>query len=216
MKHFIYSIPINIVKCFSKKNLLWHFLMIITTYGIVASGFDWLYFKSSHNQTLQAFLFPAVIIGGLIPIVIPIFLLIIGKIRKNSTTVNTGFALGQAAFLGWFISSLYKAFTGRIPPSFTNLITDISKEFQFGFLEGGIFWGWPSSHTTIAFAMATTLIILYPKRKNILSFAIAYALYIGFGISISIHWFSEFIAGAILGTIIGLVVGKSFKPLIKN
>ena len=40
--------------------------------------------------------------------------------------------------------------------------------------------------------------------------AITYALFIGIGVSMTIHWFSEFLAGAIIGTAIGAVVGKSF------
>ena len=39
---------------------------------------------------------------------------------------------------------------------------------------------------------------------------IAYALYIGIGVSMTIHWFSDFAAGAFIGTAIGAVVGKSF------
>jgi membrane-associated phospholipid phosphatase len=33
---------------------------------------------------------------------------------------------------------------------------------------------------------------------------------VGMGVSIRIHWFSEFLAGAIIGSVIGAVVGKSF------
>jgi F0F1-type ATP synthase assembly protein I len=40
--------------------------------------------------------------------------------------------------------------------------------------------------------------------------AIAYALYVGIGVSMTIHWFSDFVAGAIIGTMIGTVVGTSF------
>ena len=40
--------------------------------------------------------------------------------------------------------------------------------------------------------------------------SIAYALNIGLGVSMTIHWFSDFLAGAIIGTAIGTVVGKSF------
>jgi hypothetical protein len=40
--------------------------------------------------------------------------------------------------------------------------------------------------------------------------AITYALYIGLGVSMTIHWFSDFSAGAVLGTAIGTVVGKSY------
>jgi hypothetical protein len=40
--------------------------------------------------------------------------------------------------------------------------------------------------------------------------AITYALYIGIGVSRTIHWFSDFAAGAIIGSAKGAVVGKSF------
>jgi hypothetical protein len=35
--------------------------------------------------------------------------------------------------------------------------------FRFGFWRGGVCWGWPSSHTTIAFAMAA---IQSPEVEN--------------------------------------------------
>ena len=92
---------------------------------------------------------------------------------------------------------------------------NITHVFHFGFLRGGIFWGWPSSHTTIAFAMAVALLSLYPKNKIIRYLAIAYALYVGIGVSITIHWFSDFIAGVIFGTVIGIVVGKRFLKRLK-
>lgn len=131
--------------------------------------------------------------------------------RKNSEKILAGLALGQAAILGSVISSIYKKFTGRIQPDFANPTLDISGDFNFGFLQHGIFWGWPSSHTTIAFAMAFTLITLYPKFKNLRYAALLYALYIGIAVSLSIHWFSEFIAGTIIGAVIGIVVGSDFR-----
>ena len=75
---------------------------------------------------------------------------------------------------------------------------------------GGAFQGWPSSHTATAFAMSMALVALFPKNKFVKYSAIIYAVYIGLGVSTTIHWFSDFVAGAILGTVIGLVVGKSF------
>ena len=52
------------------------------------------------------------------------------------------------------------------------------------------------------------LIYLYPKNKPLAVAAGAYALYIGLGVSVSVHWFSDFLAGAILGTLIGVVVAR--------
>ena len=93
---------------------------------------------------------------------------------------------------------------------------DISHVFHFGFLRGGVFWGWPSSHTTIAFAMAVTVCTLWPKPWWLGLMAMLYAFYVGFGVSMTIHWYSDFVAGAIIGSVAGTVVGKSFRGNIKH
>jgi hypothetical protein len=59
--------------------------------------------------------------------------------------------------------------------------------------------------------MAVTIFTLSSKQRWLGYAAIAYALYIGVGVSMTIHWFSDFAAGAILGSVIGAVVGKSFQ-----
>lgn len=213
MRGFFNRFPKNLFNCFRGWNLLWHFLAIILTYILVISGFDWFYFSHSRNSVLGSFLFPAVILGAIVPLFGILIFFAVSTVKKNQTAIFTSYALGQAAIAGLLISDFYKAFTGRMrPPEFSgsppNL--DISRGFRFGFLQGGVFFGWPSSHTTIAFAMATTLIILFPKNKLARYAAIFYALYVGIGVSMTIHWFSDFAAGAIIGTVIGVVVGKSF------
>jgi membrane-associated phospholipid phosphatase len=211
MRGFFYNLPKSIARCFWGYNLLWHLLAIILTYIIVISNFDWLYFTFPKATLLRSFFSPAVRLGSLLPIIVPLELYVIGTIRNNLRIMNMAYALGQAAIIGLVVAAFYKAFTGRLhPPRVLAHSTDISREFRFGFLRGGMFWGWPSSHTTIAFAMAVTLIMLYPKNRLVKYLAILYAFYIGFGVSMRIHWFSEFVAGAIIGTVIGVSVGRSF------
>lgn len=217
MKGFLYKLPRNIIRIFAPKNIIWHLVAIASTYIIVISDFDWFWFVNIQGDSLGAILFPSVIIGAIVPILIPLGMLAIGHIRKSKSIyegkkiINVAYAIGQAALLGSIISSLYKAFTGRVQPDFNNLIVDTSHNFQFGLWNHGIFWGWPSSHTTIAFAMAIALWMLFPRKKIMEVLVLIYALYIGFGVSIGIHWFSEFVAGAIIGSVIGVVVGKCFK-----
>jgi membrane-associated phospholipid phosphatase len=214
MSGFLYQLPKNIVRCFKGYNLLWHFLAIALTYIIVASDFDWYYFISTQKPILRTLLFPAVRLGMILPVLVPVILLLMGVLIKNFKIKNAAFALGQAAILGLAISSCYKALTGRIPPPHFfghPALLDTSQGFRFGFLRGGMFWGWPSSHTTVAFAMAVALWELYPENKLVRYAAILYAFYVGVGVSIRIHWFSEFVAGAIIGSVIGVVVGKSFQ-----
>ena len=209
MKPFISTLPRNIIGCFKGRMLLWHAIAIVITGVLVASGFDWLYFRSTRGPILRTWMFPAAPIGGLVPIILPLALLAIGGIARSIKTSLAGWAVGQAELIGALVAAAYKAITGRVHPA-RGVGEDISHVFRFGFLRGGVFWGWPSSHTTIAFAMAATVLMLFPKQRWLGCMAIAYAVYIGIGVSMTIHWFSDFAAGAIIGTVIGTVVGRSF------
>ncbi len=93
---------------------------------------------------------------------------------------------------------------------------DIRGDFRFGFLKGGANNGWPSSHTTAAFAMATTLAELYPDNMTVKICAFTYASLIGIGVSTNIHWASDAFAGALIGYAIGKTVGASFRNLMNN
>jgi membrane-associated phospholipid phosphatase len=210
MKQFLMTLPRNLLDCFKGRRLICHIVAILLTVILVLSGFDWRWFLATRDPLLRSWMWSAVAIGGLLPIVLPLFLLVVGFIIQNSKAIRAGWDLGQAALLGSLISSTYKAFTGRVHPAHV-AGEDISHVFQFGFLRGGVFWGWPSSHTTIAFAMAVTVFALFPKSRWLGWVAILYAFYVGLGVSVTIHWFSDFAAGAIIGSVIGAVVGKSFR-----
>jgi membrane-associated phospholipid phosphatase len=210
MKQFLTTLPRNLIGCFKGRRLIWHVIAILLTGILVLSGFDWHYFLATRNHTLRSWMFPAVVIGGLLPLILPLFLLALGFILGNARTTLTGWAVGQAALLGSLISSTCKAFTGRAHPAHS-VGVDISHVYHFGFFRGGVFWGWPSSHTTIAFAMAATVLMLCSKQRWLGWVAILYAFYVGIGVSMTIHWFSDFVAGAIIGSVIGSVIGRSFR-----
>jgi len=210
VKHFFLTLPRNIIGCFRGRMILWHLLAILLTVILVTSGFDWFYFSVTRSPVLYEWMIPSAPIGGLVPLVLPLTLILTGYITLRFRIARIGWAIGQAELLGSLISSTYKAFTGRVHPALHEVGTDISHDFRFGFLRGGMFWGWPSSHTTIAFAMAAAVFTLFPKKRWLGWLAMAYAGYIGLGVSMTIHWFSDFVAGAIIGTVIGVVVGKGF------
>lgn len=213
MKQFFQTIPRAIALSFRGYGLAIQVVAWAFTYLIVTSGYDWQYFLDTRSSTFSILSFPAIALGALLPIVVPVGLIVSGRILKHTSMRLLGWALGQSALLGWIISSCYKAVTGRIPPNIHDTIHNISAEFQFGFLRHGIFWGWPSSHTTVAFAMAFTVICLFPRHRLLNIAVLIYACYIGFGVSLSIHWFSEFIAGALIGSVIGVAVAKGYERM---
>jgi membrane-associated phospholipid phosphatase len=209
MKYFISSLLSNLVGCFKGRMIFWHLLAIVLTLILVTSGFDWRYFTWTRDPHFRSLAFPAIRVGTSAPVMLPLILLLLGYLARNARMWKFGLAIAQAVILGSLISSTYKAFTGRVHPLHT-LGPDISHDFHFGFLRGGVFWGWPSSHTTIAFAMAATVFTLLPKQRWLGLLAIGYAIYVGLAVSVTIHWFSDFVAGTIIGTVIGVVVGKRF------
>ncbi len=211
LKTVFYKLETNLKNCFKEKNLKWHVLAFVLTAILVLSGFDWFYFSNTQSAAIQRILIPASLIGGVLPLILPIIFYLSGTVLKNVKAQIASFALAQAGMLGLFVSSCYKAFTGRIqPPRHVLHLIDISRNFEFGFFRHGIFWGWPSSHTTVAFALALVICVLYQKNRAVQIAALLIALYVGIGVSTNIHWFSDVVAGAIIGSVIGIIVGKSF------
>ncbi len=207
---FFYPLPRNILRSFWGRNLVWHGLAIGATVFIVCSDLDWRYFKAT--RPLAIYLLPAVIVGLVVPILFPVVSYMLGSGRKEQRLIWSAYATAQAGLIGLFISSLYKAFTGRpgLGHSIVTL-TDRSKVFHFGFLKGGIFYGWPSTHTTVAVAIAAAIWKLYPRNRVMRTGALLFALYVGVSASMTIHWFSDCVAGAIFGVVIGNTVGGFFR-----
>ena len=210
MKNFFSKLLVNLRKIYTGQNLRWHALAIVLTFFIVTTGLDWSYYILTRPLNFAWFWLPAGILGFILPVIVPSLFYIVGRYRGNLRMINKGLAVGQAVILAWFVSCVYKVFTGRVPPDLYNSMIDVSHGFRYGFWRGGVFWGWPSSHTTIAFAMAASLFVLYPKNSKVKFFAVLYAIYISFGASVGFHWFSEAVAGVIFGSLIGAIVGRSF------
>jgi membrane-associated phospholipid phosphatase len=62
--------------------------------------------------------------------------------------------------------------------------------------------------------MAFTLVELFPENTTLSTLSVIYASLIGSGISVNIHWFSDFYAGTLIGYTIGKAVGTGFRKLL--
>lgn len=207
---FLYHVPRNIIASFRGYNLLFHVLAGVLTYALVVTGADWAFFGATRSPSLRLLIMGAGIGGFFIPVIVPVGLYLWGEMKGRRDLMHRAGALAEAGVIAWLISSAYKAFTGRIQPEFlTNISSlDITREFHFGFLQNGIYWGWPSSHAAIAVAMSVALALLFPRNKVARYGALLYALFIALGASIGFHWLSDVVAGAIIGTLVGVVVAK--------
>jgi membrane-associated phospholipid phosphatase len=211
----VYRILLNIWESIIYNYGLNYLLAGGLTYIIVQSGWDWAWYSFSvSHQTLFKAAFSAAGLGFLVPVAVPLWLYVSGRVKKNTKRQIMGLALGQAAILGLAISSFIKFFTGRIPPPLFSSFVNVSNGFRFGLDRGGTFNGWPSSHTAVAFSMAIALIQFYPNNKWVKFGAWFFALCIGLGVSLNIHWLSDAVAGAFIGYAIGKSVGVSFKKLL--
>jgi len=213
LKMLFYRFGINLFRSFFGITFAFHGLAILLTIGIVLTGLDWSWYQFfvSHGY-LQAIFMSGAALGSLVPISVPIILFALGRKRKNGKLTAAGPMLGQAALLAFIISSTYKVFTGRIPPGGLPATGGqyYLSQFRFGIFNGGIWEGWPSGHTMTAFAMAVALTTYYPENRWLRAGCIGYGLYIGFCMSTSIHWVSDVVAGALIGTAIGITVAGAF------
>jgi membrane-associated phospholipid phosphatase len=212
-----YKLGNNVVGSFKYHYGLNYIIAGAITYGMVESNIDWNWYRFSYkNKWIYNTGYISVYTGGIVPTAVSLGLYLYGRADKNSDIQITGLALGQAALLGLAISSGIKVVTGRVPPTKLNFTDDLRGDFRFGFLKGGANNGWPSSHTCVAFSMATALIELYPNNTAIKICSLTYASLIGLGVSTNIHWASDAVAGALIGWAIGRTIGISFRNLMNE
>ena len=182
------------------------------TYILIMSGFDWAYFIFAMHYVPRPLLFIADLSGTFTFVFLPIVLLTLVHRRKRMQFAALAHASAYAIILAFSVSTFIKCFTGRVsPPDDASVFIDNSHAFQFGFMREQIIGGWPSSHTTIAFALATALCIFYFRTWYARVAVFSAAFFIGIGVTLGFHWFSEFIAGALLGIAIGHVVGQAYR-----
>ena len=198
------------VSSFKGKNLYAHISAYILTYLLVISGLDWKYFLIMNNLAPRYILFSADILGYIFPFLLIVFLFTYGKINKKTHYINLSFILIKTVVTAFLVALLYKSFTGRISPPDHGILIDTSNQWNFGFMDYSVLGGWPSTHAMVMFAIASSLVTLYPKSYLLHVLIYILALYVGIGVSIEFHWLSELLSGIIIGTIIGItVVNKS-------
>jgi membrane-associated phospholipid phosphatase len=209
----------NTALSFTGKNSFFHLAGLASTYVIINSGIDYKihnYFFE-HNFEYNSFATPAVYIGYLAPVIIGGGLFGYGKIKNDSKIVAAGSAALQAALISTVYISLLKAITGRPNPDsiLYSAINQGSSTFRFGFLNGGIHYGWPSGHLGVNTAVVASLLYFYKDNTWLKLLGGAYIAYLTFGVIAhdgnTMHWASDILTGLLIGYAIGSRVGIWFR-----
>jgi membrane-associated phospholipid phosphatase len=192
------------------------------TYAFIASGLDWRWNRLAYNHnTLVVGGMPALYIEYGAPFVVPAVFYLTGRHTGNTRLQASGLAITQAIVLTFGVQSILKVSTGRAAPG---IVTELDQKRggrnddfsgKFNWFNMNFVAGWPSGHTATAFAAAAAISQIYPDIHVKIA-AFSYAALIGLGVSFSVHWASDVIAGALIGSAIGATVGKSFNRLLEG
>lgn len=212
----------NIGRSFIGWNSLLHLSAAGATYGLMNSGADYETERYFHEHPdLSAAFFPVAITGLIGPVGISAFSYYRGWSREDRPLFGAGCALIQANAIAFAHTSLLKAATGRpYPNPYEEDMNAQSRTFRFGFFRGGIFWGWPSGHTSATVATASCLAVYYPDRKWLAVSGYLWSAYTMIGVAAvkggNMHWLSDGVAGALTGFAIGSTVGHSFRRIVNG
>jgi hypothetical protein len=158
-------------------------IAVVSTAYLVLSGGDWSYLVAVEHEVPMALLFIADTTGFLLPILLPLSLYIFARVQKSDVLHFYARAVTQCVLLGFTLSTSIKIFTGRTSPPHHHdgvgrAFVDNSHDFHFGFLREQIIGGWPSSHATIACALAMLLLLIL---RNIYFYRCDVRLSLAFG-----------------------------------
>ena len=208
----------NIVNSFKGNNLYYHLAGAASTAILVTSGTDYYienYFHE-HEEFGNATV-PVIRAAMYFPFVVGGSLFLYGKLHKDDEAVGASYAVFQSSVIALGYNILLKGITGRPGPDWRHNedMDDLSKTFRFGFMRGGVFWGWPSGHTSSTMAIVSALTSFYPDKTWLKVVGYSYVAYMVLGVSSvnrgGMHWFSDAVAASLMSYAIGSTVGKYYR-----
>jgi membrane-associated phospholipid phosphatase len=161
------NLPANTVKSFTGANALFHLAAVAATGLLIFTDADYRVHAFFYRHPgADNWFFPVAVAGGLGPVVTGSWFYFSGKHASCPRLAGVGCAVLQASLINITYVSLLKAVTGRPNPDrekYDNM-QELSRTFRFGFGRGGIFWGWPSGHTSASLAVLSCLTAYYPEK----------------------------------------------------
>ena len=190
-------------------------------------------FAARQDQLVYGIAFtPGMMMGTFFPILVPGYMYFISD---NRALNNTGAVAVQATAVAFLYNNILKAISAREHPDAELNSGERSRDFKWGFFRRGVFYGWPSGHSMTNAAMAMSIASYNRDKPLVVAGCTLYAgyiatsmvlgakgeahcaLYAGYiatsmvlGAKGEAHWFSDAVAGTLMGASIGWYIGSVF------
>ena len=189
-------------------------------HNMLLSAFGWplgfhmlggaLTYKFSMENNDIAFT-PGMMMGTFFPILVPGYMYFFSD---NRALNNTGAVAVQATAVAFLYNNILKAISAREHPDAELNSGERSRDFKWGFFRRGVFYGWPSGHSMTNAAMAMSIASYNRDKPLVVAGCALYAGYIAtsmvLGAKGEAHWFSDAVAGTLMGASIGWYIGSVF------
>lgn len=208
----------NFVDSFKGDNIYLHLTAIASTCLLVAGGVDYdVENFANTNPEVGQYGRGVFITGQFLPFLAGGSLLLYGGAARDKEVLGASFSVIQASLIELMYNTALKAVTGRPGPDWRHNsdMDSLSRVFRFGFLRGGVFWGWPSGHTAATMAVVSALIGYYPNSAWLKVAGLGLVAYTIYAVSTvnrgGMHWFSDAVAAALMSYAIGSTVGRYYR-----
>ena len=169
-------------------------------------------FAARQNEVAFGIAFtPGMAMGTFFPFLVPGYMYFISS---NKALNNTGAVAAQATAVAFLYNNILKAISGRAHPDAENNNGELSRDFKWGFGRRGVFYGWPSGHSMTNASLAMSITSYNRDKPLVVAGCGLYAGYIAtsmvLGAKGEAHWFSDAVAGTLMGASIGWYIGSVF------
>lgn len=169
-------------------------------------------FAARQNELAYGIAFtPGMMMGAFFPVLVPGYMYFISDDKALN---NTGAVAAQATAVAFLYNNILKAVSGREHPDAEKNSGKMSRDFKWGFFRRGVFYGWPSGHSMTNAALAMSIASYNRDNPFVVAGCGMYASYIAtsmvLGAKGEAHWFSDAVAGVLMGASFGWYIGGTF------